>query len=68
MASDIIAIDLDPINDVRITTSVLPTGRYSSRLVTPTNMSIVDIQDKYDDRFDDPSYYYGGGADGGNVV
>ena len=30
--------------------------------------SITDIQDKYDDRFDNPSYYYGGEyIDGGNV-
>lgn len=32
---------------------------------TPT---ISDIQDKYDDRFDDPSYYYGCNVDGGDVV
>lgn len=32
---------------------------------TPT---ITDIESKYDFRFDDPSYYYGGGdVDGGNV-
>lgn len=32
---------------------------------TPT---ISDIEAKYDNRFDDPSYYYGGGnVDGGNV-
>jgi hypothetical protein len=31
---------------------------------------IADIQDKYDNRFDDPSYYYGGGGnvDGGDVI
>lgn len=29
---------------------------------------ILDIQDKYDQRFDDPSYYYGAGEiDGGDV-
>jgi len=31
--------------------------------------TIADIQDKYDNRFDDPSYYHGGGnVDGGDVL
>lgn len=29
---------------------------------------LSEIESKYDNRFDDPSYYYGGGADGGDVV
>lgn len=29
--------------------------------------TISDIEAKYDDRFDDPSYYYGCNPDGGNL-
>ena len=29
--------------------------------------TITDIENKYDNRFDDPSYYYGCVVDGGNV-
>jgi len=50
--------------------SCLPTGRYfkldDDVLYTPT---IEEIEFKYDNRFDDPSYYYGGGAsDGGTYT
>lgn len=38
-------------------------NRYVSNIPT-----ISDIDDKYDNRFDNPSYYYGGGyVDGGDV-
>ena len=73
MANDIIAIDpTKPINNKYAICSVLPTGFYSRRLVRenfPKDLTIENIQDKFDNRFDDPSYYYGGGGDvdGGDV-
>lgn len=46
------------------------TGLYTT-MDTPykTTPVLEDIENKYDNRFDDPSYYYGGGSgvDGGDV-
>lgn len=56
------------VNNTYIVAGVLPTGRYNSRLVNTTNTIIGNIESKYQDRFDNPSYYYGGGADGGNIA
>lgn len=49
--------------------SCTKTGEYSILDTYVQNSpTIADIQNKYDARFDDPSYYYGAGAvDGGNV-
>lgn len=45
------------------------TGNYSLLNTYVKNTpSLADIEAKYDNRFDDPSYYYGSaGVDGGNV-
>lgn len=65
MANDItVAISGIAINDKRAVCSTLPTGETAKLLVRPNypvNLTIENIQDKYDDRFDDPSYYYGVG-------
>jgi hypothetical protein len=70
---DIIAIDpLKPINNKYAICSALPTGFYTKKLIRknrPLDLTISNIESKYSDRFDDPSYYYGGGnVDGGDVV
>jgi hypothetical protein len=73
MAIDIITIDPSKrINDKYAVCSVLPTGSYSKLLVRenyPVDLTIASIENKFDNRFDNPSYYYGGGggADGGDV-
>jgi hypothetical protein len=72
MANDIISLDpLKPINVEYVVCSTMPTGQ-SSRLLKPgyynKNLTIENIQDKYDNRFDDPSYYFGtSSVDGGDV-
>lgn len=72
MANDIEVIDpLKPINVEYVVCSTLRTG-VSSRLLKfgyySQNLTIENIEDKYDNRFDDPSYYHGtGGVDGGDV-
>lgn len=72
MAVDIIAIDPSkPINNRYAVCSVLPTGFGSFLLRSenrPKSLTIESIESKFDNRFDDPSYYYGGGCtDGGDV-
>lgn len=73
MANDIIAIDpIKPINNKYAICSALPTGFYSKRLIRanlPKSLTIANIESKFDHRFDDPSYYYGGSGDvnGGDV-
>lgn len=72
MANDIMIIDATkPINVEYVVCSTLPTG-FSSKLLKfgyySNNLTIENIQDKYTNRFDDPSYYYSSnGVDGGNV-
>jgi hypothetical protein len=73
MAIDIIVIDpTKPINNKYAICSMLPTGSYSKLLVRenyPGDLTIANIENKYDDRFDDPSYYYGSQVvDGGDIV
>lgn len=73
MANDImLAISDQPIKNGTLLVQCKRTGftdkdiynRYVKN--TPT---ITDIEAKYDFRFDNPSYYYGGGnVDGGDVV
>lgn len=72
MANDIIrASNESPINNKRAICSTLPTGFSSKRMIRPNypiNLTIENIQNKFDKRFDDPSYYFGVcGVDGGNV-
>lgn len=74
MANDIITINAaNPINNKYAICSALPTGYYSKHLVRenyPADLTIASIENKFDNRFDDPSYYYGGGGggvDGGDV-
>lgn len=68
MAIDIISINpSNRINDKYAVCSVLPTGFYSKLLVRsnyPKDLTIESIESKFDNRFDDPSYYYGGGTGG----
>lgn len=63
MANNIITVDVTKqINNKYAVCSALPTGAYSKRLIRanyPKNLTIENIEDKYDNRFDDPSYYYG---------
>lgn len=63
MAYDIdVAISGSPINYKRVVASATPTG-YSSKLIIrpdyPKDLTIENIREKYDNRFDDPRYYYG---------
>lgn len=78
MANDIMAIDeLKPINDIYAVCSMIRSGSYSKLLIKsnyPGDLTIQSIESKFDDRFDDPSYYYGGsgggtdgGTDGGDI-
>lgn len=70
MANDIdLAISENPIKNGTLVLSCLATGFFdvenSYVANTPT---LSDIQDKYDNRFDDPSYYHGtASVDGGDV-
>ena len=61
MANDIIRIDpLQPINVEYAVCSAMPTGKRSSLLkfgYYSQNLTIENIESKYDDRFDDISYY-----------
>lgn len=66
MANDIQVIASGiAINNKRAICSTLPTGETAKRLVRPNhpvNLTIENIQSKFDNRFDDPSYYYGVGG------
>jgi hypothetical protein len=63
MANDIALIKQNiAINDKRAVCSTMPTGETAKRLVRsnyPVNLTINNIESKFDNRFDDPSYYYG---------
>lgn len=65
MANDIIAIDSSkPINVEHAVCSALPTGHRNTLLkfgYYSNSLTIANIEDKYENRFDDPSYYYGTG-------
>lgn len=70
MANDIMKSILA--NDIKNGTAIVSatrTGEYSALNTYVKNTpTITDIEAKYDVRFDDPSYYYGGGnVDGGDV-
>ena len=70
MANDITkAISGNPLKNGTLLVSCTRTGEYSlSNSYVKNTPTLSDIESKYDNRFDDPSYYYGsGGVDGGNV-
>lgn len=58
------AITSNNIKNGTLLTMCQITGEYITNNNAVNNLpSITDIEDKYDNRFDDPSYYYGiGGA------
>lgn len=56
-----------PINNQTAVCSALPTGKYSKHIVRlnyPINLTIENIAEKFTNRFDDPSYYYGNSTQG----
>jgi hypothetical protein len=61
MANDINKIvSANPIKNGTVLVSCTRTGEYSTLDTNVKNTpAIADIQNKYDARFDDPSYYYG---------
>lgn len=63
MANDItVAIDGIAINNKRAVCSTMPTGNSAKLLIRPNhpaNLTIANIESKYSEKFDDPSYYYG---------
>lgn len=66
MATDITtAISGVAINNKRAICSTLPTGETAKLLVRanfPVNLTIENIENLYDNRFDDPRYYTGDSA------
>jgi hypothetical protein len=60
-----LAISGLPINNIKQICSTLPTG-YSAKSIIKTNypssLTVSNIENKFNDRFDDPSYYYGTGG------
>jgi hypothetical protein len=54
-------------NDLKNGTAIVTCSRTGNYSVLDTYVnnapSLTDIQDKYDNRFDDPAYYYGLGND-----
>lgn len=63
MKIDIItAISGEPINNKRAICSTLPTGETAKLLIRPNypvDLIIANIESKFGERFDDPSYYFG---------
>lgn len=61
MAIDIIkSKSANPIKNGTLVVSCSKTGQYSlSNLFVSNIPTITDIESKYDERFDDPAYYYG---------
>jgi hypothetical protein len=62
MATDIIAIDTNKdTNTISMTCSTSSTG-YSAKRTTladvPVDQQIENIESKFDDKFDDPVYYF----------
>jgi len=65
------AISVNPIKNGTVVVSTKVTGLSSKDIYNQyvkNYPTINDIQSKYNERFDDPSYYFGGGADGGDVA
>lgn len=65
MANDVMkALSSNPIKNGTLITSCTFTGQYSfNNNYVKNTPAIGDIEAKYDNRFDDPSYYYGAGGD-----
>ena len=64
MAIDIIkAINTNELKNGTTVVTCSRTGKYSVLNTSVKNTpAITDIEDKFDNRFDDPSYYYGIGG------
>ena len=65
MANDIQkALSSEPVKNGTLIVSATRTGEYSlSNTYVKNTPTMTDIESKFDNRFDDPSYYYGiGGA------
>ena len=66
MANDIItSISGLPINNKRAICSTQPTGATAKLLIRknhPVNLTIENIESKFDDKFDEPRYYTGDSA------
>jgi hypothetical protein len=62
--ADIKLIDTDtPIKNGSLVSSCTATGFYNTENTYVNNKPIItDIETKYSDKFDDPSYYYGNGT------
>lgn len=59
-----------PINHGSVVVSISPNRFIYNNLYSQNYPSISDIETKYQTRFDNPSYYYGGGigsVDGGSL-
>lgn len=69
MAIDIVkSVSANPIKNGTVVVSCQFTGLYNINNNYVSNIpTISDIESKYDNRFDDPSYYYGASLDGGDV-
>jgi hypothetical protein len=65
MANDIAkAVSANELKNGTAIVTCSRTGEYSELNTYVKNTpTITDIQDKYDNRFDDPAYYYGLGND-----
>lgn len=62
------SISANPIKNGTAIVSCTFVGEYSTLDAAVKNIpTISSIENKYDERFDDPSYYYGCNPDGGNV-
>lgn len=66
MANDIqAAVSGNPVKNGTTVVTTTFTGEYSTLNTYVKNTpTITNIQSKYTDRFDDPSYYYGNGVQG----
>lgn len=63
MATDIQnAVSGEAIKNGTLLVSCTKTGEYSTiNTYVKNTPTLTDIENKFDDRFDDPSYYYGSG-------
>lgn len=72
MANDItLAIGSNPIKNGTLLVQCKVTGFSANdtyNIYVKNTPLLSEIESKYDNRFDDPAYYYGGGADGGDVA
>jgi hypothetical protein len=71
MATDIIAIDSGKeTNTISMVCSTTPTGFSAKKIVVddaPVDQQIENIESKFDEKFDDPTYYFDDGNDGINT-